>query len=231
MPWTERTLMDDRLCFIAACLRDEEPLSALCARFGISRKTGYKWLARYDADGALGLTDHSRARHGQTLSIDPETADAILALRKARPKWGPRKLLARLALDHPARSWPAASTVGDLLRREGASAPRTRVAREPGTKCPQIEPCAPNESWSADFKGWFRTGDGVRCEPLTVTDGHSRYILACQAVAKVSTAEVQPILTRLFRAHGLPRALRTDTAARSPIASVWAGCLSCRSGS
>lgn len=210
MPWIERTPMDDRLCFIAACLRDAEPTSALCARFGISRKTGHKWLERYKEEGVAGLTDRSRARHTQTLTIEAEAARAILALRKTRPKWGPRKLVARLAMDHPTHVWPAASTVGDLLRREGVSAPRTRVAREPGTKCPQIEPSAPNESWSADFKGWFRTGDGVRCEPLTVTDGHSRYILACQAVPKVSTSEVQPILTRLFRTHGLPRALRTD---------------------
>jgi putative transposase len=210
MPWTERTLMDDRLCFITACLRAEAPMSALCARFRISRKTGYKWLDRYKEEGAAGLTDQSRARHSQELSIDAEVAATILALREKRANWGPRKLLARLALDHPGRSWPAASTVGDLLRREGKSHPRTRVSREPGTAGPQIEPSAPNESWSADFKGWFRTGDGVRCEPLTVTDGHSRFILACQVVPKITAAEVQPILTRLFQAHGMPRALRTD---------------------
>ena len=177
MPWSERTLMDDRLCFIAACLRDEEPKRALCARFGISRKTGYKWLDRYEADGAGGLTDQSRARRSQTLSISPETAATILALREKRPTWGPRKLLGRLALDHPDRGWPAASTVGDLLRREGKSRPRTRITREPATRRPIVEPAAPNDSWSADFKGWFRTLDGVRCEPFTVTDGHSRYIL------------------------------------------------------
>jgi len=210
MPWTERTLMDDRLCFIAACLRDEEPMRALCAHFGISRKTGYKWLDRYEADGAAGLADQSRARRSQTLLIDPETAATILALREKRTTWGPRKLLGRLALDHPDRNWPAASTVGDLLRREGKSRPRTRVAREPATTRPSVEPAAPNDSWSADFKGWFRTLDGVRCEPFTLTDGHSRYILACQAVARVSAAEVQPILTRAFQTHGMPRALRTD---------------------
>ncbi len=88
MPWTERSLMDDRLCFIAGCVRDEEPMGALCARFGISRKTGYKWLARYTADGAAGLTDRSRARRSQTLSIDPATAAAILALREKRASWG-----------------------------------------------------------------------------------------------------------------------------------------------
>jgi transposase InsO family protein len=202
--------MDDRLCFIAACLRDEEPMGAVCARFRISRKTGYKWLDRYRAAGAAGLTDLSRARHGQTLSIDPETAAVIVALREKRTSWGPRKLLGRLALDDPERSWPAASTVGDLLRRSGKSHPRTRITREPATTRPIIEPAAPNDSWSADFKGWFRTLDGVRCEPLTITDGYSRYILACQAVPKITTAEIQPILTRLFQSNGMPRALRTD---------------------
>lgn len=210
MPWTERTLMDDRLCFVAMCLRDDEPMRALCARYGISRKTGYKWLERYRADGAAGLTDQSRARQNQTLSIDPETAATILALREKRPTWGPRKLLGRLVLDHPDRGWPAASTVGDLLRREGKSCPRTRIARDPATARPSVEPAAPNDSWAADFKGWFRTLDGVRCEPFTVTDGHSRYILACQAVANVSAAAVQPILTCAFQTHGMPRALRTD---------------------
>ena len=133
MPWTERSLMDDRLCFIAACLRDEEPMSGLCARFGISRKTGHKWLERYNEAGAAGLTDRSRARHVQTLAIDRRRPPAtILALRKARPKWGPRKLLARLAMDHPERGWPAASTVGDLLRREGMS--RAADAGRAGTR-------------------------------------------------------------------------------------------------
>lgn len=210
MPWTARTLMDDRLCFIAAHRDGVGSMHALCARFGISRKTGYKWLERYAAEGVVGLADRSRARHGQTLSIEPATAALILSFRERRPTWGPRKLLARLALDHPAENWPAASTVGDLLRREGLSRPRTRCGREPGTTRPQIEPSAPNESWSADFKGWFRTGDGVRCEPLTVTDGHTRYILACQAVPKITAAEVRPILTELFRTHGMPRAMRTD---------------------
>jgi putative transposase len=210
MPWTERTLMDDRLCFIAAHRDGVLSMSALCARYGISRKTGYKWLERYAEEGAAGLADRSRARHGQTLSIDAATATLILALRERRPSWGPRKLLARLGLDHPGGEFPAPSTVGDLLRRAGLSRSRPRRGREPGARHPQIEPAAPNESWSADFKGWFRTGDGVRCEPLTVTDGHTRYVLACQAVPRVTAGEVRPILTELFRTHGMPRALRTD---------------------
>jgi transposase InsO family protein len=210
MPWTELSVMDNRLCFVSAWLRNEAPVSVLCAQHGISRKTGHKWLARYQEAGAAGLEDQSRARLTRVPRIDPETAEVLRALRQRRPTWGPRKLLARLALDQPDRNWPAASTLGDLLRRAGLSQPRTRRPREPAPTHPQIAPSAPNESWAADFKGWFRTADGVRCEPFTVTDGYSRYLLACEAVPRLSSAAVMPILTRLFQAHGLPRALRTD---------------------
>lgn len=210
MPWTEVSVMDERLCFIAACLRAEEPMGLLCSRHGISRKTGYKWLERYEEGGAAGLSDRSRARQTQARAIDPETMARVLALRARRPSWGPRKLLAWLAMDDPAWVWPAASTVGDLLRREGLTRRRGRAEREPGTKPPLVEPLAANEAWSADFKGWFRTGDGVRCEPFTVADGYSRYLLACEPVPRLSVREVRAILTRLFQEHGLPRALRTD---------------------
>jgi transposase InsO family protein len=122
-----------------------------------------------------------------------------------------------LSLDRPEIVWPACSTIGDFLHREGLSKPRSRRARDPSCKQPEIEPLAANESWSADFKGWFRTGDGVRCDPLTVTDNYSRYLLACTAVPQITTAHVQPILTALFRSHGLPRGLRTDNG--SPFAN------------
>jgi transposase InsO family protein len=202
--------MDERVCFIAAHLRGEEPMSALCERYGISRKTGYKWLARYDSDGCAGLRNRSSARASHANAIDGETAALILGLRASRPSWGPRKLLARLDVVHPGRSWPAASTVGDLLRREGLCRPRRRPAREPASAGPLFEPSAPNETWSADFKGWFRTGDGLRCEPLTVVDGYCRYILLCQAMTLISGQALRPVLTALFRDNGLPRALRTD---------------------
>ena len=221
MPWTEVSIMDSRLCFIAAYLRGEAPVSHLCERYGISRRIGHKWLSRYQAEGAAGLTDRSRARLSQSPTIAPEIAQLILDLRGKHPSWGPRKLLAWLALDdckhhRPAQHWPAASTAGDLLRRQGLSQPRLRRQREP-VRPPQVAPDAPNDSWSADFKGWFRTGDGLRCEPFTVTDGYSRCILACEPVPRVSTEAVQPILTRLFQEHGLPLALRTDNG--SPFAS------------
>jgi putative transposase len=211
MPWTETSEMDSRLIFIAACLRGEASMSAICAEHGVSRRIGYKWLDRYRQAGAAGLVDLSSVRHTLAHAIDPTMAAAILALRDERPTWGPEKLLARLRMDHSETAWPAASTVGDLLRRSGRSKPRPR--RRPGDpkRRPLLtEPSAANESWSADFKGWFRTRDGVRCEPFTVTDGYSRYLLACEAVPQVTWAQIQPRLIRLFEANGLPRALRTD---------------------
>ena len=217
MAWRVESVMDQRLCFIAACLRADEPMSRLCLRFEISRKTGYKWWSRYRDFGAVGLVGLSSARHTPAPAMDPAITDAVAALRKQRPTWGPRKLLARLSLDRPEIVWPASSTIGDFLHREGLSKPRSRRARDPSRKQPEIEPSAANESWSADFKGWFRTGDGVRCDPLTVTDNYSRYLLACTAVPQITTAHVQPVLTGLFRRHGLPRALRTDNG--SPFAN------------
>lgn len=218
MPWPEVSAMDARLSFVAASLRQEEAMSSLCLRYGISRKTGYKWLGRYMEAGAAGLEERSSAPRQAPHAISGAVAAPILALRRQRPTWGPRKLLARLAQDRPEIDWPAASTVGDLLRREGLSQPRRRGRERDASAAALLAPQAANEVWSADFKGWFRTGDGVRCEPLTVADGYSRYLLACQAVPRIGVAEVRPIFERLFREHGLPRALRTDNG--SPFANL-----------
>jgi putative transposase len=211
MPWTERGVFESRLSFINEWRSQAEPMNALCARHGISRRTGYKWIDRYKLDGLSGLFDLSSARHTHPEAISREVIDAVLALRDKRSTWGPRKLLARLRRDDPATAWPAASTIGDLLRREGKSRPRHRRRWENEPRDSNlVEPLASNDSWAADFKGWFRTGDGVRCEPLTVTDGYSRYLLVCEAVPRVTFEQIQPIMTRLFREHGLPGALRTD---------------------
>jgi transposase InsO family protein len=211
MAWRESCVMDARLSFIAACLRGDEAISRVCERFGISRKTGHKWLARYHAAGAVCLMPRSSARHTQGHRIDEATAARVIALRAAHPTWGPRKLRARLSLDEPETAWPAASTIGDLLRRSGHVRPR-RQRRAPmlGKKRELTQATAANMVWSADFKGWFRTGDGVRCEALTITDSYSRYVLCCQALPQVTFAVVRSAMIRVFEAHGLPAVLRTD---------------------
>jgi transposase InsO family protein len=212
--------MDERLGFIAECLRGEYAMTLVCERYGISRKTGYKWLARYRADPEQGLCDRSRAPHRPAQGLPQEVAAAIIELRLSHPYWGPRKLLAVLARRHPERTWPAASSIGDLLRREGLSERRRRRRPvEPATR-PFLAVRAANDVWCADFKGWFRTKDGNRCDPLTISDAYSRFLLDCRIVAP-NEAGSEPCFETAFREHGLPRALRTDNG--PPFASTGAG--------
>jgi len=219
MPWRETCTMDERLKFIAACLCGQESMASLCAAYGISRKTGYKWLERYRADPEFGLADRSRAPHHPARGLAPEVSAALITLRRRRVHWGPRKLLAILQHRHPEIDWPAASTVGDLLRREGLSEPRRRRHRPLPATQPLLSVEAANDVWCADFKGWFRTADGQRCDLLTISDAYSRYLIECRIVEPTGEA-VRPRFERAFRDLGLPRAIRTDNG--SPFASTGA---------
>lgn len=204
--------MDQRVAFIAEWLRDEWTMTALAARYQISRKTAYKWVDRYEADPAAGLGDRSRAPMTPGRAMADPIRDAILALRRAHPHWGPKKLRAILMERQPREVWPAASTMGDLLRREGMSQPRRRARYVVPLTQPLVAATAPNDVWSADFKGWFRTADGTRCDPLTVADAHSRFVVCCRIVPPTEAA-VWRWFDRTFRDYGLPRALRTDNGA------------------
>jgi transposase InsO family protein len=215
--------MDERTQFIAAWLAHETSMSELCQRFGISRKTGYKILGRYTADGPPGLQEHSHAPHRQPHALAAAVQQAILELRGTRPYWGPRKLRAWLVRRRPEHCWPAASTIGAVLQRHGLTRPRRRRLRAaPARMGPPAT--GPNEVWAADFKGWFRTGDQQRCDPLTISDVYSRYLLRCHVVAALSEAAVRPVFEATFREYGLPRAIRTDNG--PPFASLAAGGLS-----
>jgi putative transposase len=215
--------MDERMKFIAECLRGELPMVGLCEQYGISRKTGYKWLGRYRADPEGGLSDRSRAPHHPGQGMEEAVAAAIIGLREQHPYWGPRKLLYVLERRCPGQRWPAASTIGDLLRREGLSRERRQRRRAPPATAPLVHAQAANDVWCADFKGWFRTADGQRCDPLTISDAHSRYLIECRIVAPTAEA-VHPWFERAFRMFGLPGALRTDNGA--PFATTGAGGLS-----
>ena len=218
MPWKETCVADEKLRFIAEVMRGEVPMSALCAQFGISREAGYELRRRYDAEGAAGLQPRSRAPHRRKEMVK-EVAEAIVSLRRERPFWGPRKLRAYLQRRDATTNWPAASTIGDLLRREGLSEPRRRRRTAVPMSRP-FEPVeAPNDLWCIDFKGWFRTRDGSRVDPLTITDADSRFVIDCQIVPP-TTEGVWPVVERAFHEFGLPTAMRSDNG--PPFASTGA---------
>ena len=203
MPWKETCPMYEKLAFVSECLRGELPMVALCEDYGISRKTGYKWLGRYRERGAAGLVERTRAPRCHGRSMAPEVAEAIVALRRARPHWGPRKLRAVLMGEQPGKVWPAASTMGDLLRAEGLVSARRRRRRIAAPSRTLRPANGPNDVWCIDFKGWFRTRDGERCDPLTVTDAYSRFLLAC-VILPPRTEEVRAAVKQLFERYGLP---------------------------
>jgi putative transposase len=223
MPWKETCAMDQRVAMVADWLRHEWTMTELAARYGISRKTAYKWVDRYHDDGAGGLAERSRAPRHQGRAIRPAVQAAIVALRRAHPYWGPRKLRVLLGEREPETAWPVPSTMGDLLRREGLSTPRRRLRYIVPLTRPLAAAVQPNDVWTADFKGWFRTGDGTRCDPLTVADACSRFVLCCRIVVPTGVG-VRPWFERTFRTYGLPHALRTDNG--SPFASTGPGRLS-----
>ena len=224
MGWTETCAMDERMRFVLAVERNEEPMAALCRRFGVSRKSGYKWLERYREEGIAGLADRSRAplHHPQEMSL--QTAKRCLAVRRAHRTWGPVKVRAFLERRAPQRHWPAASTIGELFDREGLTVKRQLRRRAPPAGVPFATCAGANDVWCIDFKGWFLTGDGTRCEPLTLSDAYSRYLLRCQVLRQNDAEHVWPVLEAAFREFGLPERLRSDNG--PPFASTGAGGLS-----
>src|SRR5712691_11384297 len=224
MGWMETCAVDERMRFVMAIEGQEEAFAAVCRRFGVSRKTGYKWLGRYREAGVQGLTDWSRAPLNHPQAVAQEIAEHCLAVRRAHPTWGPAKVRAWLERRAAEIAWPAASTIGALFEREGLTVKRRLRRRSPPSSAPFADCEASNDVWCIDFKGWFLTGDGTHCEPLTLSDAHSRYLLRCQPLGRDDTEHVWAVLDAAFREYGLPLRLRSDNG--PPFASTGAGGLS-----
>jgi len=217
MPWKVSGVVDQRRRFIDDYKSEWWTMAELCRRYEISRETGYRRLERYRLEGEAGLQDRSRAprRHPNQTAAGVE--QQVLELRRRHPTWGARKLYAHAPQKDGKQAWPVPSTIGELLRREGLTIPRRKRRRAPPYTQPFEAVDGPNRVWCADFKGWFRTGDGERIDPLTMSDAYSRYLLRCQAVEKTDTERVRAIFEAAFREYGMPVALRTDNGA--PFAS------------
>jgi len=224
MPWKETCPMDERLRFIAAVKSGTGSISSLCRMFGISRKTAYKWLDRYARRGPEGLVELSRARHFHPNATSPEALDLLLELRRARPTWGPRKLVTLLEREWPGVVFPSHSTAAALLHRHGLSRPRRRRATTPAFAGRLTVAEAPNQVWCGDFKGHFALGDRKRCYPLTVTDDHTRYLIRCHAALRSDHTLVREVLRSAFFEYGLPEVFRTDNG--PPFATAAPGGLS-----
>lgn len=200
MPWKELRVMDLREEFVLKASAPGANVSLLCQESGISRKTGHKWLNRYRQGGVGALADLSRRPCTLPKSTDGEMVLKVIEARHAYPKWGPKKLHAILKVtkDTPV---PTAKTISRILQRAGE--PQVRPRRNKRSKyatsqAPKVEATYPNALWTVDFKGWWRTRDGKRCEPLTVRDAFSKYVLCAKAVPSTSHDVVKPIFQRLF---------------------------------
>lgn len=230
MPWKEVNPMELRKQFVSDWRRGKRTVMELCALYGISRQTAYKWIQRYQlaagGEEAAGgwAVDRSRAAHVVHNKTAPQIEEALIRLRLRFPRWGARKLVHEVGLANPQWQMPAESTVCDMLKRRGLieAKPRRRAVGHPGR--PSVLVRGPNDCWSVDYKGQFRLGNGQYCYPLTVTDNHSRYLLGCQGLAGPLLEPTKAVLTRIFKEYGLPSRIRSDNGV--PFAAATLGRLS-----
>lgn len=220
MPFVETCRMEERVSMLADYDTGVFGVSDLCRRYGVSRDTFYAWRARRASGEADWFCDRSHAPRACPHRTDGATEARIIGLRRRFPHLGPRKLLAVLARREPRTGWPAASTIGDILKRAGLIEPARRRRRPLDAPRSAVAAEAANEEWAADFKGWFRTKDQCRVDPLTISDSHTRFLIEARITAPTVEGS-QAVFARAFAAYGLPRAIRCDNGA--PFGSRGAG--------
>lgn len=223
MAWRTTSVEDEKKLLINSYLDGHFSLALICRELGISRKTAYKWIQRFENQGYEGLNDRSRARQSQ-VKTDSELEGAVLKIKKEREGWGPKKILGHLETHHSEKKWPSASTVGNILLRNGFQKTREIKKRLPKREEILSHCTKPNDLWSIDFKGWFKTKDGVKCDPLTISDGHTRFLLYCSKLPLGTAEYVWRALEKVFYEYGLPTYLRHDNG--PPFATCGVGRLS-----
>lgn len=218
MPWKVTCVMEQRFQLVKEYEEEIGSLAELCRQYGISRKTGYKWVSRYQESGLVGLQDESRAAQHHPNEVPAVVQRRIVELRARHPTWGPKKLHAWLERREPAQAWPAVSTMGAILKRQGLSWARKKRNHATPSDLPLQHAKGANQVWCADYKGWFLCGGQQRCYPLTITDAYSRYLLRCQSMRQTETETARAVFEATFREYGMPDAIRTDNG--SPFAST-----------
>ena len=224
MAWRVTKVEEQRKDFIQRVITGERTITDLCSEFLISRKTGYKWIDRYNKHGEEGLKDRSRRPSYQAGKTDDRREQMILGVKYKYPTWGPKKILALLKTYYPDDNWPSDTTIGNILNKNGLVEPRKYKKRIPAKTDPLSHCNAPNDVWSIDFKGWFMTKEKLKCDPLTVSDAYSRFIFYCSKLHSGKELDVWRVLIELFNKYGLPIYLRHDNG--PPFATTGAGRLS-----
>jgi len=209
MPWRDISTMEEKIAFINEYRSGSWTMVELCHVFGISRTLGYKYLDRYESYGFPGLEEISR-RPASSPSRTPErVVERILELKKKHPRYGAEKLRTKLLERFPGRSWPAISTINLILKRNGLVVVRKRK-RHICPVHPYFDPKAPNDMWSADYKGKMRLDNGTYIYPLTIQDSFSRYLFAAQGLYHPTFEATQAVFTKVFQEFGLPLQIHTD---------------------
>lgn len=224
MPWKFASAIGERTRFVRAALQQRQPFAALCREFGISRRTGYKWCHRFQQNGRAGLQLRSRRPRTSPRRTPRRWQQFIRRLRQRRPHWGAKKIHARLRHKFPRARLPAVRTITQWLPKLCPHVRRRRrhTRRGPRLDLPALtQPAAPNEVWTVDFKGFFRTADGTRCDPLTVRDLFSRFLLAVRVLPHQRQDAVRRVFIRLFRRHGLPKVIRVDNGSPFGSTAAW----------
>lgn len=225
MVWRTVSMLDERKQFILKAINPQRNISfiALCHEYNISSKTGYKWLNRFRKDGEKGLLDSSRAPNTNRKKISLEVKKNVISIRNQYPSWGPKKIRVEMENYYSHTKTPSEGSIGAILKENNLS--NQRVYRRHVAKTAPLKDCQePNDTWCYDFKGWFRVGDGDKCEPLTITDGYSRFLLECIHLPRKRGIDVWSILEKTFHEFGLPSRIRSDNG--PPFASLSIGRLS-----
>ena len=220
MPWREAEAVNLRQEFVLKSLSGAVDFGDLCREYGVSRKTGYKWVARFKEQGLGGLQDRSRRPKNSPNALSEDVICELVRIKQSVPaSWGPKKVLSIYCRRHGESDLPSLSSVQRVLDKMGFVHHRRRTRQgEPARPQEGVVATAPNEQWTVDFKGWWKTCDGVRCEPLTVRDGYSRFLLELRAMDSTAERAVRPVFEKMFEQYGLPGSIRSDNG--TPFASA-----------
>ena len=210
MPWQELSPMDLRLKFVKDWLSELYTMTELADAYDVSRKTGYKWVARYERGGRGALGDQSRRPRSHPATTDAAIVERLVGARRRFPHWSAPKLITWLAEQEPHRPWPHRTAAYELLRRQGLSRGTPRRRRRPPVARVLTPPTRMNELWTTDFKGQFRLRDGCYCHPLTLRDALSRFVLRCDGLPRETYELTRPCFERAFREYGMPERIRSD---------------------